>query len=273
MLSARQNVAATAAQAAPQPIAQPAPAAPQFAPAYEAAAPVYAQPAPVYAYPAPATAITTLGLGTGVMTQCRKPTSIWMASWTVGVTVTRSARPARQAKGGLTARTGFGTPVTPGGGRLLQRGSPPPPPHDEPPPGFFSLKSTAGFLSIHQTRTLVAHEPARNCCPPWTGEAGWRSARPGLFTGIVEEVPQVGGWPLRQHVVMLVGMDDKVRGLDSVRRHHLLPALECLVMVLNDKINRTTGPCEQPLQFAQRLVEQGKVIQIYVEDDRHRLPA
>ena len=53
MLSARQNVAATAAQAAPQPIAQPAPAAPQFAPAYEAAAPVYAQPAPVYAYPAP----------------------------------------------------------------------------------------------------------------------------------------------------------------------------------------------------------------------------
>ena len=72
---------------------------------------------------------------------------------------------------------------------------------------------------------------------------------------------------------MLVGMDDKVRGLDSVRRHHLLPALECLVMVLNDKINRTTGPCEQPLQFAQRLVEQGKVIQIYVKDDRHRLSA
>ena len=69
-----------------------------------------------------------------------------------------------------------------------------------------------------------------NCDPLWTGEAGWRSARPGLFTGIVEEVPQVGGWPLRQHVVMLVGMDDKVRGLDSVRRHHLLPALECLVI-------------------------------------------
>ena len=65
MLSAGQNVAATAAQAAPQPTPtgltsdwansnpQPAPAAPQFAPAYEAAAPVYAQPAPVYAYPAP----------------------------------------------------------------------------------------------------------------------------------------------------------------------------------------------------------------------------
>src|ERR1035441_10518505 len=74
MLSAGQNVAATSAQAAPQPVAQPAlqpaptgptavwansspqpaPAATQFAPAYvEAAAPVYAQPSPVYAYPAP----------------------------------------------------------------------------------------------------------------------------------------------------------------------------------------------------------------------------
>jgi hypothetical protein len=54
---------------------------------------------------------------------------------------------------------------------------------------------------------------------------------------------------------MLVGMKDKVRRLDRVRRYHPLPALECLVMVLNDKINRATGPCEQPLQFAQRLVE------------------
>ena len=69
MLSAGQNVAAISAQAAPQPVAQPAPtgltsdwansnpqpapAAPQYAPAYHAAAPVYAQPAPVYAYPAP----------------------------------------------------------------------------------------------------------------------------------------------------------------------------------------------------------------------------
>ena len=25
-----------------------------------------------------------------------------------------------------------------------------------------------------------------NCCPPWTGEAGWQSARPGLFTGIFD---------------------------------------------------------------------------------------
>ena len=83
MLSGGQNVAATAAQAAPQPTPtgltsdwansnpQPAPAAPQFAPAYEAAAPVYAQPAPVYAYPAPATAITTLGLTTQVIPHCR----------------------------------------------------------------------------------------------------------------------------------------------------------------------------------------------------------
>jgi hypothetical protein len=70
MLSAGQNVVVTPAQAAPQPVAQPAPtaptanwansnpqpapAAPQFAPAYDAAAaPVYAQPSPVYAYPAP----------------------------------------------------------------------------------------------------------------------------------------------------------------------------------------------------------------------------
>ena len=69
MLSAGQNGAATAAQAAPQPAAQPAPtgltsdwangtpqpapAAPQFAPAYDGAAPVYAQPSTVYAYPAP----------------------------------------------------------------------------------------------------------------------------------------------------------------------------------------------------------------------------
>ena len=69
MLSTGQNVAATSAQAEPQPVAQaaptaptsdwansnpqPAPAATQYAPAYTAAAPVYAQPSPVYAYPAP----------------------------------------------------------------------------------------------------------------------------------------------------------------------------------------------------------------------------
>jgi hypothetical protein len=77
MLNSRQNAAATIAQAAPQPVAQPAPTGPtadwvnsspqpaptapqpapattQFAPAYvAAAAPVYAQPSPVYVYPAP----------------------------------------------------------------------------------------------------------------------------------------------------------------------------------------------------------------------------
>src|ERR1039457_2139579 len=69
MLSAGQNVAATAAQAAPQPARtgptadwvnsspQPAPVptqyAPQPAPTYVAAAPVYVQPSPAYVYPAP----------------------------------------------------------------------------------------------------------------------------------------------------------------------------------------------------------------------------
>ena len=37
----------------------------------------------------------------------------------------------RRARG-LTTRTSFGTPVTPGGARLLQRGSPPPPPMTDP---------------------------------------------------------------------------------------------------------------------------------------------
>jgi hypothetical protein len=68
---------------------------------------------------------------------------------------------------------------------------------------------------------------------------------------------------------MLVNVDDKVGKLDHVRRDHLFPSLICLVMVLNDKINRATGPCEKPLQLVQRLVEQRKVIQIYVKDDRH----
>ena len=38
-----------------------------------------------------------------------------MASWAVGVTVTRSARRAR----GLTTRTNLGTPLSPGGGRFF----------------------------------------------------------------------------------------------------------------------------------------------------------
>jgi hypothetical protein len=73
MLSAGQNVAATAAQAAaqaapqraptgptadwvnssPQPAPAPTQYAPQPAPTYVAAAPVYTQPSPVYVYPAP----------------------------------------------------------------------------------------------------------------------------------------------------------------------------------------------------------------------------
>jgi hypothetical protein len=43
---------------------------------------------------------------------------------------------------------------------------------------------------------------------------------------------------------MLVNVDDKVGRLDHMRRDHLLPSLICLVMVLNHKINRATGPCE-----------------------------
>jgi len=52
MLNQRQNVAATAAQAAPQPVA-PAPAQTQPAPTYVESAPVYANPSPVYAYSTP----------------------------------------------------------------------------------------------------------------------------------------------------------------------------------------------------------------------------
>jgi hypothetical protein len=70
---------------------------------------------------------------------------------------------------------------------------------------------------------------------------------------------------------MLVSVNDEVRRLDKMRRDHLLPSRICLVMVLNDKINRATGPCEQPLQLGNRLVEESKVVQVYVEDNRHRL--
>ena len=70
---------------------------------------------------------------------------------------------------------------------------------------------------------------------------------------------------------MLVSVDDEVRRLDNTRRDHLLPSRICLVMVLNDKINRATGPCEEPFKLDNRLLEQSKVVQIYVQDDRHRL--
>jgi hypothetical protein len=63
---------------------------------------------------------------------------------------------------------------------------------------------------------------------------------------------------------MLVSVDDEVRRLEKMRRDHLLPSRICLVMVLNDKINRTTGPCEEPLQLGNRLLEKSKVVQIYV---------
>jgi hypothetical protein len=54
---------------------------------------------------------------------------------------------------------------------------------------------------------------------------------------------------------MLVNVDDKVGKLDHVRRDQLLPSLICPVVVLNDKINGATGPCEKPLQLVQRLVD------------------
>lgn len=72
---------------------------------------------------------------------------------------------------------------------------------------------------------------------------------------------------------MLVNVNDEVRRWYKVRRDHLLPSRVCLVMVLNDKINRTTGPCEQPLQLGNRLPEKFKLVQVYVKNDRHRLLA
>ncbi len=49
-----------------------------------------------------------------------------------------------------------------------------------------------------------------------------------------------------------------------MRRDQLFPSRICLVMVLNDKINRATGPSEEPLQLGNRLLEESKVVQIYV---------
>src|ERR1017187_3759315 len=58
-----------------------------------------------------------------------------------------------------------------------------------------SVDVVAGFLhascqrprwATAADRDSGAPEAAMNCCPPWTGKAGWRSARPGLFTGIVD---------------------------------------------------------------------------------------
>jgi hypothetical protein len=63
---------------------------------------------------------------------------------------------------------------------------------------------------------------------------------------------------------MLVSVNDEVRRLEKMHRDHLLPSRICLVMVLNDKIDRTTGPCEEPLQLRNRLLEKSKIVQIYV---------
>jgi hypothetical protein len=41
-------------------------------------------------------------------------------------------------------------------------------------------------------------------------------------------------------------------------------------MVFNDKIHGATGPCEVPFQRGNRLLEESKVVQIHVKDNRHR---
>ena len=70
---------------------------------------------------------------------------------------------------------------------------------------------------------------------------------------------------------MLVSMTDEVRKLDNVSRDRQLPSRIRLMMVLNDKINRTIRPCEEPLQLSNWLLEERKVVQVYGKDDRHRL--
>jgi len=52
--------------------------------------------------------------------------------------------------------------------------------------GFFHISYQRPRWATAADRDSGAHEAAMNCCPPWTGEAGWRSARPGLFTGIFD---------------------------------------------------------------------------------------
>ena len=72
---------------------------------------------------------------------------------------------------------------------------------------------------------------------------------------------------------MLVSMTDEVRKLDNVSRDCLLPSRVRLMMVFNDKINRTIRPCEEPLQLSNWLLEERKVVQVYGKDDRHRMVA
>jgi len=89
--------------------------------------------------------------------------------------------------------------------------------------------------------------------------------------GKVEKTPEVRRGPVAHHVVVLVSMNDEAWTPNSARCDHPPPSRVSLVMVLDDEINRPSCPGEKPVQLAPWMLEQREVVQVYVQDDRHRL--
>ena len=93
--------------------------------------------------------------------------------------------------------------------------------------------------------------------------------RPSLHRK-VEEITELD-WPcLAQHVVMFVHMEDELRGGKRPFDESLFPVFQGFVVVVHNLIHGPFRPIKQFIEPVQRIVQEIKIVQVYIEDGSHR---
>ena len=89
----------------------------------------------------------------------------------------------------------------------------------------------------------------------------------------VDEVSRLHGPMLAQHVVVLINMKDEGWGFDNIVLDRGDPWLHHLVVLIDDKVNRSLSPFQDFVKAANRLFKQGKVIKVDVQNESHAAPS
>jgi len=87
----------------------------------------------------------------------------------------------------------------------------------------------------------------------------------------VEEIAKLDRFCLAKHVVMFVHMENELRGGKRSFCESLLPILKGFVMMVHDLIYWPVRPIKQFVEPVEGIIEEVKVVQVYVKDGGHRI--
>ncbi len=87
----------------------------------------------------------------------------------------------------------------------------------------------------------------------------------------VKEIAKLDRLFLAKHVVMFVHMKNELRGGKRPLGESLFPVFQGFVVVVHNLIHGPVCPIKQFVEPVQRIVQETKIVQVYVEDGSHRI--